>query len=1035
MMARARSVGLCWVIASTLVSWSCAGESERPPSLEHRVAALRLSGQERYLPCLEYESPDREQVECRPVTVDGGPANERLAQLGHALRRQGETRRPPDLNLVARWGLLFRTPSSVDYVIEMLRANLQRSPEAVDVRNDLGVAFVTRFELGGNPESLFAALGAFDRVVTEAPRHQAALFNRAYLLGRIGLRSQAMRGWSDYLAAAGARGECAIDLHGWEGEACRRLGLEQEMLVPERWATLVEADATSAEAWAKGLVALAPGLARDHVYGELLPAWAARRADSQLPVPRKLVALGDALLGTSGDREVHDVVATITRATPSDRDKLARAHSEYAAAVAARAQLACGEVTTILARLRTLLAETASPLELRADLLSAACAYTMADLSLAKQLYTDISESAQRLGYFALDGMARRGLGLLAAEGSDLAVAREFLSQAAVLYGSAREHSRRAGALVLTAEIVKLAGEPEQYWALQVDALTVLRSYGPTVRLHQLLWDMGDSVRQAVGQGAARYFHDEDVAVGEALDAPWVLVEALQKRAGASASGGDVENALADLAAAGTKIEAVPAEIRMPLLAAIAEVRASVLSRIDPGAAVVAANLAVTTLSNDAYRPRLMRALQVRAAAKEAADDVGGAAEDLERAISIGEAERSSLRSAVARIQHAERITAVYDAAIDLELARESTVRALELLERSRDVLAGGGASSSAQRAGFAEWLRREAAAMPAERLIVVPAVLEKRVVVWSIGRQGVAVSVSAIPPGAAAADVREFRRAVRRGVVGAAATAAGRRIADLLLETWAANDDDAEVVLVLDKFFNGLPAAALPFGDGMLVEQALIAFAPTLADAFGAAAAVDPNAAVLVVAPAPEAGEFPELPFAGVEAVEIGRMYDSSIIQSGAEATRANFSARLPEARMLHFAGHAVHRPETGDTHLVLSDGRLDVRDLFEQSGTPLSLVTLAACHSVSAATSRTGGLATLAAPFIAAGAGVVVGTLWEIDDSAAGRLFADIHKLTGGGVPPVEAVRRVQMAAAQNLDGNLQAWASIQVVIGSNQ
>ena len=133
--------------------------------------------------------------------------------------------------------------------------------------------------------------------------------------------------------------------------------------------------------------------------------------------------------------------------------------------------------------------------------------------------------------------------------------------------------------------------------------------------------------------------------------------------------------------------------------------------------------------------------------------------------------------------------------------------------------------------------------------------------------------------------------------------------------------------------------------------------------------------------------------------------------------ATRARFLDHLDRHNVLHFAGHAVAggSPEDPAYLLLAGDspsdsGTLHLEELAGRRFRRLDLAVLSACGTLAGDASRTGGLAGLARPFLAAGVPRVVGTLWPIDDRVTRRLLVRFHTdLTLHGRPS-QALRRAQ-------------------------
>lgn len=77
--------------------------------------------------------------------------------------------------------------------------------------------------------------------------------------------------------------------------------------------------------------------------------------------------------------------------------------------------------------------------------------------------------------------------------------------------------------------------------------------------------------------------------------------------------------------------------------------------------------------------------------------------------------------------------------------------------------------------------------------------------------------------------------------------------------------------------------------------------------------------------------------------------------------------------------------------------------------------------------------GVAGLARAFLAAGAGAVVASLWDVYDEPSRKLMETFHRHFRDGVPPAEALRRAQVALLHSDDPrfrNPSAWAGFEAL-----
>ena len=148
-------------------------------------------------------------------------------------------------------------------------------------------------------------------------------------------------------------------------------------------------------------------------------------------------------------------------------------------------------------------------------------------------------------------------------------------------------------------------------------------------------------------------------------------------------------------------------------------------------------------------------------------------------------------------------------------------------------------------------------------------------------------------------------------------------------------------------------------------------------------------------------------------------------------------FLEALRRHPVIHFAGHAVinsTRPELSSLVLAPSEGDAGLLVPSEIERSPLTrgaLVVLAACDTAEGAVFRGEGVMGLVRPFIVAGAGSVVASLWPVDDDTAVEFSAAFHRAVREGVAPGPALQRVQVDFASRKMPT-RSWASWVAISG---
>jgi len=154
----------------------------------------------------------------------------------------------------------------------------------------------------------------------------------------------------------------------------------------------------------------------------------------------------------------------------------------------------------------------------------------------------------------------------------------------------------------------------------------------------------------------------------------------------------------------------------------------------------------------------------------------------------------------------------------------------------------------------------------------------------------------------------------------------------------------------------------------------------------------------------------------ARAEASALARLYPAHDLLVDSDATPAEFMRRAQRASVIHYAGHAVFddaRPER--SYLVLAgdsaSGQLTADSISVLKLGGVRLVVLSACRTLRTREGRSGGFAGLSGALLAAGAGGVVGSMWDVDDSLAQPLMLAFHREYLAHHDPAEALRAAQL------------------------
>jgi CHAT domain-containing protein len=258
-------------------------------------------------------------------------------------------------------------------------------------------------------------------------------------------------------------------------------------------------------------------------------------------------------------------------------------------------------------------------------------------------------------------------------------------------------------------------------------------------------------------------------------------------------------------------------------------------------------------------------------------------------------------------------------------------------------------------------------------------------------------------------------------------------------------------LVLVADSQIAALPFAALLQEDGrFLVESYEILATPSAASYSALAERIAEaqgrtHLRVLVLgAPSvegdPMASELPPLPGAAHEAREVAALHPGATLLLGDDARRDELMQRAPAYDVIHIAAHAVANPANPQgAHLRLApatpgdSGALAAMEIATLSLPRAPLVVLSACNTRRGVPSSLEGPLDLARPFLAAGAGSVIASLWAVDDSEARTFFNAFHRSYVHTGDAAASLRRAQLDMLASPDARLRhpaAWAAYQIV-----
>ena len=240
----------------------------------------------------------------------------------------------------------------------------------------------------------------------------------------------------------------------------------------------------------------------------------------------------------------------------------------------------------------------------------------------------------------------------------------------------------------------------------------------------------------------------------------------------------------------------------------------------------------------------------------------------------------------------------------------------------------------------------------------------------------------------------------------------------------------ESEVVFELDGALAGVPVQALMSQEGWYLGDR---FSVLVSSGYASPKQTGPTAAnvkVLVVADPALGGEsarrFPPLPESLKEADALRAKFSAASILSGSSATLEAFVSSLPNAEIVHFAGHGYSNSANGALLFASSNRDRDdyallrSAELRRQNWSNCRLAVLSACATAAGESRGVHNPDSLVRALTRAGVPRVAATLWNVDSTATAELIKEFYSSLARGEGPAQALR----AAQQQVRRQRPAW-----------
>lgn len=881
-----------------------------------------------------------------------------------------------------------------------------RTSKDPQVSSDLAAAYYAAALRDDDPSQLPRALAATDKALDMQQDLPEALFNRALILERMGLRDAAQETWKRYLVVDGTSK--------WAGEAREHL---QSLSRPHaKFRDELEGSytrlAAGDSAVARELVARFPQESRTWGEAEILGRWGSDGSATHLAVARSLAA---ALAERSGETMLADAVAAIDRSDSTLRD----AHRIYREGRIAYSKQQPAVAEGLLRNAAQLFANVGSPMAATARYFAACAAFDEDRRAEAKtELETLLASNAD--SHRALRAHIQWELALCHGADARWSRALDALRNAHELFTSLGETTNAAFVDVIVGDAHEALGDSADAWRHRIAGMRVVMAEQNARSQTTLAAATRNAIRDREWDAADSLLRIE-IASARAVGHKQLLADALERRALVDFRRGDANAALASLKDA----DAVTSSIgdaatrereRVDRAAAAAMIAPAASSGIDS---------AIEFHRTHGRRDLLPSLLLTRARLHRARQENDAASRDLAEAFAEIEEQRAAAPPGDLRWSIFDASDEVIGESVDLMLARGDAAGALALADRARSrVLLDALSAAPAPRLP---------ASLVPDTALVEYMWLGDRLVVFAADHDGVTATTVPATRATIVDAVAAFRAALARGD----AASGGKLRALLIAPIEHRIAGRANLIIVPDAELHGVAFGALfdARSRRYLIEDHSVVVAPSAAvyDASlrRAAQRANESASLLVVAQ-PKRGE-PQL--GAAEANAIAPFYASVTKLAGADASRDALVRESTRASVLHFAGHGITDARAGSALLLAASGSdsgvVDTKDIASMSLPRTRTVVLAACSTAAGGREGREGVDSVARAFLAAGAPSVVATLWPIDDQLAAPFFIGIHRRLAKGATAAQAVRDAQLDAIRGLTAvPPSVWAAVQTI-----
>ncbi len=1026
--------------AASLTLTAC-GRSDRPSPAPaesmQRPVEPRLLGVA-YAPCHPDPHPDLvPEPRCAPITAPSAPP--KPAKSSEPVNRGPASSEPLAAHRNVR--LAQRDEDHSDSVVADLEDQVRDSPGNAGAMSDLAAAYIVRSQRRNDPFDLLLSVEAAEKAVKVAPTSPEALFNRALARELLFLDVEAMAAWDDYLRQD--------DSSPWAAEAkSRKAAIEAARRGETRVDPLPRLRQGAGEREIRELVRRDPQAVREAVENELFADWAdTEERGDRITADRLLRVLhlaGDALAARQGETLVRDAVAAIERESPSSprRSRLVEGHKAFREGHQLYRRREVGPAHAALDRARTSFEAGGSPFAARAAFVSASLDYANGRSASALRSVQQMKPGVPPATYPILRAHLSwiEGLGL-SSDGKLLEALRAY-DEALALLEKTGETRTTAEVHALEAESLELLGLRREAWVHGYQALRQTRSVAGSSRATRIV---ADAVLEEGKPEIALLFQDELVRREAFSSRPLDLTDALSRRAGIRGRVGRLNGAREDLhLARQTALGITDLEMRRQSVAHVSRIEGELEVATDPAKAVELLTSALDFYDQSGPRILQLAVRRTRARAYRLLKDLDAAEADLQAGFRLWEGLEKNLSEEKPRLAFLERGAELADEMIAFQaMEKRSPELAFTYADRNRSLVLPGRAMSPFRQPPLSSTTLRRL--LPSDTALVQFSVQDDRLFVWIL-RGG---EMRFLEQRVERAGLEDLVRRVRERKDSLS------ELFDLLVRPWLGTVPESNLVFVPDKALHAIPFSALRDSrtGRFLMESRRITVAPS-ASLYVNAVSSKPrperpgrqDRALVIASPDFDRTIDPTLKSldgAGEEGRAVAALYPQSDLLSGKDAGVTPFLAKAPDARWIHFSGHAVADDRNPFLSMLLLARREDggpsvlrASDLYRLDLRKTDLVVLSACSTGAIPRGSNEGVTNLARAFQTAGVPTIVASLWEVDDRLTSKLFTLFHQTLLAHGDPASALREAQLALLHDPDPAAsapKAWGAFEVFEGS--